>query len=536
MVDRLKSWQKLEQSAALLGDTTLRDFLEEQDRFEKFTMRHDGVFLDLSRNSVDSATMQMLYELARETEVEARLRDLMSGKKINVSENRAVLHTALRDFSRQELVVDGVDVKLAIDLELARLKAASQAIRTKKWLGSTGKSIEKVVSIGIGGSYLGPKMVVAALDKFVDAPVDLVFVSNVDPSDFYRAIKGANPETTLFLVASKTFTTDETISNAQLARQWLESELNVGFMHSQFIALTANADAAIKFGVHANNVFKFWDWVGGRYSLLSAIGLPEMIAVGFDNFEQMRRGAYSIDRHVLQSCPEDNIPLNLALIDIWNQNFLGHESRAIIPYSQDLRHLVGYLQQATMESNGKSTSLDGQKLDIDTAMLVWGGTGTNSQHSFFQFLHQGTNVVPVDFIGFRRFSGGLMPAGHKKLLANMLAQAEALALGVNEQELAQNGVDENLIAYKVLPGNRPSNILVLEEITPYTLGQIVAIYEHRIFYKGAVWGIDSFDQMGVEYGKLLSRTAYEYMEGSRERSGLHLSTVALLDEIIDPEE
>ena len=493
LATRYDSWGKLAELADH-KDLSLHELCADPDRTSNYTKTAADLHIDLSKNLLDDEVLGALLQLAQEAGV-AQMRDKMfGGEHVNTTEDRAVLHVALRNPADSHLTADGHDVMPEITDTLARMRAFADKIRSKQMLGHTGKPITAVVNIGIGGSDLGPVMVYEALKDYSDRSLTMRFISNIDPTDFYENTQDLNPETTLFLVASKTFTTLETLTNATTAKQWLlRSGADESAISKHFAALSTNQDAVEAFGIDADNMFGFADWVGGRYSVLSSIGLSVMIAVGPENFDQLRAGAHVMDEHFRTTKLDDNLPVLLALIGIWNRNFLGLSSEAIIPYSQYLKRFPAYMQQGNMESNGKSHAKDGQRVDYDTGPLVWGEPGTNAQHSFFQLLHQGTNKVPVDFIGFTEPNHNI-GEHHKILLANMRAQAEALAFG-------QSTPDE---PHKNMEGNRPSTTITADKLTPHNLGQLLALYEHKIFVQGVVWGINSFDQWGVQLGKRLA--------------------------------
>jgi glucose-6-phosphate isomerase len=443
---------------------------------------------------------------------------MFSGEKINRTENRAVLHTALRNRSNTPIIVDGGDVMPEINQVLARMKAFTGQVRDGSWKGATGKAITDVINIGIGGSDLGPQMVCNALQHYADGPA-VHFVSNIDGTDIAETLKRVNPATTLFLVASKTFTTQETMTNAQTARDWLVGALGPDAVSRHFAALSTNAEAVSEFGIDTANMFGFWDFVGGRYSLWSAIGTSIALHVGFENFEALLEGAHVMDQHFLQAAPEDNLPLTLALLGIWYNNFLGAQTHALLPYDQYLSRFAAYFQQGDMESNGKTVDWDGQRVDYETGPIIWGEPGTNGQHAFYQLIHQGTKLIPCDFIGF---VNSLNPVGdhHAKLMANFFAQTEALAFGLPvetvEADLRAGGASEEQIDllkfHKSFEGNKPSNSLLIDRLTPWTLGALIALYEHKIFVQGVIWNINSYDQWGVELGKVLAKAILPELE------------------------
>ncbi len=455
--------------------------------------------------------MKLLLELAAERAVE-QLRDAMfAGEKINTTEDRAVLHTALRNLSDRPVSVDGQDVMPEVRRVLAHMRAFTTAVRDGAWRGHTGKRIKHVVNIGIGGSNLGPVMVCEALKFYSSRNLTLHFVSNIDGTHIEETLQALDPAETLFIVASKTFTTDETMTNAASARGWLVEQLgDPAAVRQHFVALSTNTAAVTDFGIDPANMFEFWDWVGGRYSLTSAIGLSIMLAIGPDNFDELLRGFYTMDEHFRTAPLDQNLPVLLGLIGVWNTNFLGAESEAILPYDQYLHRFAAYFQQGNMESNGKSVTKDGQHVSYQTGPIIWGEPGTNGQHAFYQLIHQGTRLIPCDFIAFAQSLNDPDGRGthHRKLTANVFAQSQALAFGKTADEVRAEGVAEALIPHRVFEGNRPSTTLLVSKLTPQTLGQLIALYEHKIFVQGAIWGVNSFDQWGVELGKILAKELY----------------------------
>jgi glucose-6-phosphate isomerase len=476
------------------------------------------MFLDYSKNMVTAETLSRLRDLARSAGVADHAARMFSGEKINWTEDRAVLHIALRNRSNTPILLDGRDVMPEINEVLARMKTFTGQVRDGTWKGATGEVITNVVNIGIGGSDLGPLMVCSALQHYADGPA-VHFVSNVDGTDIVETLKCVKPETTLFLVASKTFTTQETMTNAQTAREWLTGALGPDAVAHHFAALSTNAEAVSAFGIDTANMFGFWDFVGGRYSLWSAIGMSIALRVGFENFEALLEGAHAMDQHFLLSEPEDNLPLTLALLGIWYNNFFGAQTHALLPYDQYLSRFAAYFQQGDMESNGKTVDRNGRHVDYETGPIIWGEPGTNGQHAFYQLIHQGTKLVPCDFIGFVH---SLNPVGdhHAKLMANFFAQTEALAFGLPEQEVEQQLRDsgasseqiKRLAAHKSFEGNKPSNSLLIDRLTPRTLGSLIALYEHKIFVQGIIWNINSYDQWGVELGKVLAKAILPELE------------------------
>lgn len=484
---------------------SLRDLIPGDRGFLRLKVA--DIWADFSRQRVTEAIFQELLFLSSECGV-LELRDSMfRGDRINTTENRSVLHTALRMPAGSELIVDGVNVVEQVHVVLDRMAHLSNAIRDGSWTGATGKRISHVVNIGIGGSDLGPAMAYEALGEFVNPDIRISFVSNVDPTDLTRVLQGADPQTTLFVVVSKTFTTTETMSNAKQARKWLTDALldEMGVQPSDsvpahFVAVSTNEAHVREFGIDPDNMFGFWDWVGGRYSMDSAVGLSTMIAIGSDNFSRMLAGMHHVDQHFLTQPPDENVPLIMGLLGVWNRNFLQINSTAVLPYSQYLARFPAYLQQLTMESNGKRVRKDGSPVSYDTGAIYWGEPGTNGQHSFYQLLHQGTSSVTADIIVIAHAHSDL-GSQQQTLVANALAQASVLALGVTQQEVEASGVESELVPHKVMLGDKPVTVLMTKELTPHSLGALIALYEHSTFVQGAIWGIDSFDQWGVELGK-----------------------------------
>jgi glucose-6-phosphate isomerase len=499
------AWNGLTERAADLTSRHLRElFATDPGRAERFHLEAEGFYFDYSKNLIDEATMVLLAQLARECQVEERRDAMFAGAHINVSENRAVLHTALRLPRNATLVVDGVDIVAEVHAVLDRMADFSNRVRRGEWLGYTGKPIRNVVNIGIGGSDLGPVMAYEALHHFSDRELTLRFVSNVDATDFVEAVRDLSAEETLFIICSKTFGTLETLTNAASARDWIVDRLgNEAAVANHFVAVSTNAEKVAAFGIDTENMFGFWDWVGGRYSMESAIGLSTMIAIGPQHFHEMLAGSHAMDEHFRTAPIESNLPILLGLLGVWNRDFLGFPTVGVMPYEQYLHRLPAYLQQLTMESNGKHVTQHGERVTYETGPIYWGEPGTNGQHSFYQLIHQGTTKVPVDFIGFAR---SLNPLGnhHDILTSNVFAQAQALAFGKSADELRNEGVDEQVIPHRVMEGNRPSNVLLAPELTPRVLGAIVTLYEHSVFVEGTIWNIDSFDQWGVELGKQLA--------------------------------
>jgi glucose-6-phosphate isomerase len=507
------SFQELETHAIEAEDWQMRHlFAADPQRFERMSLEAAGLFLDYSKNRLDGRTLELLAALARERGVEARRDAMFAGEKINNTENRAVLHTALRAPRSARLVVDGQDVIADVHAVLARMRTFTEAVRSGEWLGHTGLPITDIVNIGIGGSDLGPKMVCLALRQFAHPRLSMHFVSNVDGHDMDAALEKVNPETTLFIVASKTFTTAETMMNAQTARAWFVQRAPEAALPRHFVAVSTNTEAVKAFGIDPANMFPFWDWVGGRYSVWSAIGLSVALCVGSGYFADLLAGAHEMDEHFRSAPIEQNMPMLLGLVGFWNRQFLGCPSVSIAPYHQDLNRFPAYLQQLDMESNGKRVTRDGAPVDTPTCPAIWGECGTNGQHAYFQLLHQGTDVTPIDFIAALRPAHELQNH-HTALLANCFAQSEAFMKGKTADEvrrdLQQQGLSlaeiERLTPHKTFPGNRPSNTILMEYLNPATLGALIALYEHKTFVQGVLWDVNSFDQWGVELGKVLAR-------------------------------
>jgi glucose-6-phosphate isomerase len=507
------SFQALETHAVEAEDWQMRQlFAADPQRFERLSVEAAGLFLDYSKNRLDGRTLELLAALARERNVEQRRDAMFAGEKINNTENRAVLHTALRAPKGTKLVVDRQDVIADVHEVLRRMHAFTDAVRNGQWLGYTGKPITDIVNIGIGGSDLGPKMVCLALRPFAHPRLNMHFVSNVDGHDMDAALEKVDPETTLFIVASKTFTTAETMMNAQTARSWFIERAPETALPRHFVAVSTNTEAVSKFGIDTANMFPFWDWVGGRYSVWSAIGLSVALCVGFGYFSDFLSGAHAMDEHFRTAPIEQNMPMILGLVGFWNREFLGCPSVSIAPYHQDLNRFPAYLQQLEMESNGKRVTRDGALVEYDTCPAIWGECGTNGQHAYFQLLHQGTDVTPMDFIAVLRPAHELHNH-HTALLANCFAQSEAFMKGKTADEvrkdLQQQGLPmaeiERLTPHKTFPGNRPSNTILMDHLNPATLGALIALYEHKTFVQGVLWDVNSFDQWGVELGKVLAK-------------------------------
>ncbi|MGZ8294293.1 MAG: glucose-6-phosphate isomerase [Telluria sp.] len=530
------SFQALENHAVDAEDWQLRGlFAADAERFPKLTVDAAGLFLDYSKNRLDGRTLELLVDLARERGLEARRDAMFAGEKINTTEGRAVLHTALRAPRTAQLEVDGQDVIADVHKVLDRVRAFSDAVRAGTWLGFSGKPITDIVNIGIGGSDLGPKMVCLALRQYTHPRMTMHFVSNVDGHDIDAALAKVNPETTLFIIASKTFTTAETMMNAQTARSWFLQHGPASELARHFVAVSTNTEAIKEFGIDPANMFPFWDWVGGRYSVWSAIGLPIALAVGFGYFNDLLAGAHAMDLHFKEAPLDKNMPALLGLIGFWNRQFLDCESVSIAPYHQDLNRFPAYLQQLEMESNGKRVTRDGHPVDTETCPVIWGDCGTNGQHAYFQLLHQGTEVTPIDFIA------ALRPAHeyenhHAALLANCFAQSEAFMKGKTLAEvradLQQQGLSpteiDRLAPHKTFPGNRPSNTILMEYLNPFTLGALIALYEHKTFVQGVIWDVNSFDQWGVELGKVLAKNIEAELTGEAKPERHDSSTNGLI--------
>jgi glucose-6-phosphate isomerase len=525
------AWRALERHFGELRHSHLREmFAEDPERGERLVAEGAGLYLDFSKNRVTDETMALLGGLAGERGLEERREAMFSGEHVNISEDRAVLHTALRMPKGRSLLVDGVDVVKQVHEVLDRMAAFSERIRSGEWRGHTGRPIRNVVNIGIGGSDLGPEMAYHALRHFSRREMTFRFVSNVDGTDFVESTRDLDPEETLFVVASKTFTTLETMTNARTARSWLLEGLGgeEDAVARHFVAVSTNAEEVSAFGIDTENMFGFWEWVGGRYSMDSAIGLSTMIAIGPARFEEMLSGFHAMDEHFRETPNASNLPVLMGLLAVWYADFFGAETCAVLPYDQYLNRFPAYLQQLTMESNGKHVTLDGARVDYDTGAIYWGEPGTNGQHSFYQLLHQGTRLVPCDFIAFMRPNN---PLGdhHDLLIANVFAQTEALAFGRTPEEVREEDTPEPLVPHRTMEGNRPSNTILAERLTPQALGSLVALYEHSVFTQGTIWEIDSFDQWGVELGKALAKAIVPELQAKEEPSlGHDGSTNALI--------
>jgi glucose-6-phosphate isomerase len=530
------AFQALQTHHTAAAEWQLRElFLENPSRAATFSIEAANLVLDYSKNPVADTTMQHLFTLARERKVEQQRNAMFSGEKINVTEHRAVLHTALRMPSGKSLYIDNQDIIPEIHAVLERMRVFTDNVRSGTWLGYTGKAITDIVNIGVGGSDLGPEMVCCALRSFVHPGLNLHFVANIDSHDLNAVLSKIDPETTLFIISSKTFTTLETMMNAQSARTWFLHHATMADMRQHFIAVSAHAETVTAFGIAPENMFPFWDWVGGRYSIWSAIGLSIALAIGFAGFQEFLGGAHAMDQHFLDTPLERNMPVVLALIGVWHRNFFGRTSVTIAPYHQDLHHFPAYLQQLEMESNGKRVTLDGKVLDVASCPIIWGDVGTNGQHAYFQLLHQGTDITPIDFIVPLQPNHDL-PGHHAVLLANCFAQSEAFMRGKTADEVRadmrmQGLADadiEALVPHRTFPGNRPSNTILMDKLTPATLGALIALYEHKVFVQGVLWGINSFDQWGVELGKILARNIHTELTGSAHPEQHDSSTNALI--------
>jgi len=527
----LPAWQALETHAEKVKGTHLRDlFATDPGRADRLTAEAAGLFLDYSKNRVTDETLRLLVELAEQAGVVERRDAMFAGERINVTENRSVLHVALRMPRDRSLVVDGIDVVADVHAVLDQMAAFSDAVRSGEWKSSTGRPIRNIVNIGIGGSDLGPVMAYRALRHYSRRDMTFRFVSNVDGTDFAEATCDLDPAETLFVVCSKTFTTLETMTNAGTARQWLLDGVggDEAATARHFVAVSTNLDAVAAFGIDPANAFGFWDWVGGRYSMGSAIGLSTMLAIGAEGFAQLLAGFHAMDEHFRTAPLAENLPVVMGVLGVWYSDFFGAQTTAVLPYDQYLERFPAYLQQLAMESNGKSTRIDSSPVDVDTAPVYWGEPGTNGQHSFYQLIHQGTRLIPCDFICF---TSSLNPVGnhHDLLVANVFAQAEALAFGKTAEEVAAEGTPAWLVPHRTFEGNRPSNVLMAERLTPEVLGALVALYEHSVFVQGVVWSINSFDQWGVELGKVLAQRIVPELEAAEEPPLAHdASTNALI--------
>ncbi|HEX9201825.1 MAG TPA: glucose-6-phosphate isomerase [Acidobacteriaceae bacterium] len=524
------AWKALATHSQWIKPKHLRElFAGDSTRGQRFTAEAEGIFLDYSKNRITAETLKLLMDLAEESGVREKIEAMFRGDKINITENRAVLHVALRAPKTEKIVVDGEDVVPGVHAVLDKMAEFSQRVRSGEWKGQTGKRIRNVINIGIGGSDLGPVMAYEALKHYSQRDLTFRFVSNVDGTDFAEAVQGLNADETLFLVASKTFTTQETMTNAHTAREWLLKALGgeESAVAKHFVAISTNAKEVAKFGIDTENMFGFWDWVGGRYSMDSAIGLSTMIAIGPENFTAMLSGFHAMDVHFRTTPFERNLPVLMGLLTLWYTDFFDAQTVAVLPYEQYLKRFPAYLQQLTMESNGKHVTLDGTQVKAETGPVYWGEPGTNGQHSFYQLIHQGTRLIPCDFIGFAK---SLNPLGrhHDMLMANVFAQAEALAFGKTAEQVKAEGTPDWLVPHRVFEGNRPSNTILADVLTPEVLGKLVALYEHAVFTQGAIWNIDSFDQWGVELGKVLATKILGELESTGEPEMKHDSSTSSL--------
>ena len=525
----LLSWKALEEHYLKIRNLHLRSlFADDPQRGERMTVENEGIYLDYSKNRITDETMRLLVNLAKERGLQERIAAMFKGDKINITENRAVLHVALRAPRDERIIVDGVDVVPEVHAVLDKMAVFSEQVRSGQWHGYTGKPVRNIVNIGIGGSDLGPVMAYEALKHYSKRDMTFRFISNVDGTDFEEATRDIGPEETLFIVSSKTFTTIETMTNAHSARSWILKALgNEEAVARHFVAVSTNTEKVVKFGIDKANMFGFWDWVGGRYSMDSAIGLSTMIAIGPENFRAMLSGFHSMDQHFCTAPFDKNMPVLMALLSVWYNNFFNAQTVAVLPYDQYLKRFPAYLQQLTMESNGKQVTLDGTVLNYQTGPIYLGEPGTNGQHSFYQLIHQGTKLIPCDFIGFCKT---LNPLGnhHALLMANVFAQSEALAFGKTADEVRAEGTPDWLVPHRTFEGNRPSNTILAEKLDPETLGKLVALYEHSVFTQGAIWNIDSFDQWGVELGKVLANRIIPELESAGEPELRHDSSTNTL--------
>jgi len=537
-IDQINTWKALKKHHQEIADLHMRQlFDEDPQRFERFSLRLGEILFDFSKNRIVEETLVLLCDLARQAELAGWIEAMFAGEKINLTEDRAVLHIALRNRSNRSINVDGQDVMPKVNQVLEKMRAFSELVRGGEWRGYTGKPITDIVNIGIGGSDLGPKMVCEALKPYAQPGLNVHFVSNVDSTDLVETLKNLNPETSLFLVASKTFTTQETMTNAHSARAWfLETAQDESAIAKHFVAISTNKEAVKKFGIDPKNMFEFWDWVGGRYSLWSAIGLSIALYLGMDHFEELLEGAHQVDQHFYTAPFEKNIPVIMALLGIWYNNFFDADSYAILPYDQYLAHFPAYFQQGDMESNGKRVDKDGHEVTYSTGPIIWGQPGTNGQHAFYQLIHQGTKLIPCDFLAAVN-SHNPLGEHHDILLSNFLAQTEALMKGKTadevRSELAEEGYSgerlERLVPAKTFPGNRPTNSFLYPKLTPQVLGSLIALYEHKIFAQGVIWHVNSFDQMGVELGKQLAKKILPELPGEAKIQSHDSSTNGLIN-------
>ncbi len=530
-----KAWTALQSHYEQTKNNSLRDaFKADINRFNKFSVNFNEILFDYSKNRITDQTLPLLIDLAHHAGLNEKINALFSGEKINTTEHRAVLHTALRNKSNLPVYVDGHDVMPEINQVLEKMRVFCAAVRSGEWKGYTGKAITDIVNIGIGGSGLGPKMVSTALAPYSSDALKVHYVSNIDQANIVEVLKSLSAETTLFIIASKVFNTQETMMNATSAKKWfLDSAKDPLTIAKHFVAISTHAENVANFGIDTNNMFEFWDWVGGRYSLWSSVGLSIALYVGMDNFEELLQGAYEADCHFRNTPYEQNIPVIMALLGIWYNNFFNAESHALLPYDQSMRCFADYFQQGDMESNGKGINLQGDKVDYNTGPIIWGQPGTNGQHAFYQLIHQGTKLIPCDFLAAAN-SHYKLPKHHDILISNFLAQPEALVNGITAEEVKKKltpseQTDAVLVASKVFDGNKPSNSFLFKKLTPKTLGSLLAFYEHKIFVQGAVWNINSFDQMGVELGKILAGVILPELQNNEVITGHDCSTNALIN-------
>ena len=524
------AWRELRAHFEQIAELQLNQlFVDDPQRAQDFSLEDQGLFLDYSKNRVTRESIDLLVKLADEARLLSAIQDMFAGEKINKTEGRAVLHTALRAPKSSRIELDGIDVVPQVHAVLDKMAGFSEAIRSGQWQGFTGKPIRNVINIGIGGSDLGPSMACEALRAYSQRNLNVQFVSNVDASDFAEAVQGLNADETLFIVCSKTFTTDETLTNARTARSWLLKQLvDESAIAKHFVAVSTNTEEVQTFGIDPQNMFGFWDWVGGRYSLCSSVGLALMVSIGATHFRAMLGGFHAMDEHFKIAPLAQNMPVLMALLGIWYNNFFAAETHAILPYDNYLKHFPAYFQQGDMESNGKYIDKSGTEVAVQTGPIVWGQAGTNGQHAFYQLLHQGTKLVPADFIGFAQSHNPTLDH-HDKLMANFFAQTQALAFGKSSQTLADEGVDAALIPHRTFTGNRPTNTLMAEKLTPFVLGQLIALYEHKIFAQGVIWNVFSFDQWGVELGKSLAVEILQQLQSDEaSNANVDASTAQLM--------
>ncbi len=524
------AWQALQSHYNLFDQVQIKHLFDnDAERFSKFSLKFEDILFDYSKNIITENTLEILLELAKECKLNDAIEAMFSGEKINGTEGRAVLHTALRNFSGKPVITEDKDIMPDVHAVLKQMKDCCDKIHSGEWKGYTGKKIKYIVNIGIGGSDLGPVMVTEALKHYWIEDIQPYFVSNVDGTHIAETLKKITPDETIFLIASKTFTTQETMTNALSARDWfLESAKDEAHVAKHFVALSTNQEAVVKFGIAPENMFVFWDWVGGRYSLWSAIGLSIALTVGYSNFEYLLKGAHETDNHFRTTAFDKNIPVIMALTGIWYRNFFGAETEAILPYDQYLHRFAAYFQQGNMESNGKYVDRNGNTIDYETGPVIWGEPGTNGQHAFYQLIHQGTPMIPCDFIA-PAISHNAIGDHHQKLLSNFFAQTEALMNGKTKEEVLAEGVKEDIVPYKIFTGNRPTNSFLVKSITPFVLGQLIALYEHKIFVQGVIWNVYSFDQWGVELGKQLANKILPELKDDNPVSSHDSSTNGLIN-------